>query len=120
MESNELVEIFRKDSQFHLQKNLQTILNCLDQLSDEDIWWRPNPASNAAGNLVLHLAGNVRQRIVSWIGGEQDIRQRDREFTEKGPVSRKKLVTEVKSAVDDACNTIEKLPEETFAHRFNI
>ena len=34
---------------------------CLERLSAEEIWWRPNESSNSIGNLVLHLAGNVRQ-----------------------------------------------------------
>jgi hypothetical protein len=41
----------------------------LQRLSDEDLWWRPNDASNSAGNLVLHLCGNARQWIVSGVGG---------------------------------------------------
>ncbi|MBK9979083.1 MAG: hypothetical protein IPP20_14405 [Gemmatimonadetes bacterium] len=36
-------------------------------LPAERLWFRPDPASNSAGNLVLHLAGNVRQWVVSGI-----------------------------------------------------
>ncbi len=38
---------------------LPKIERCLDRLSDADIWWRPNEASNSIGNLILHLCGNV-------------------------------------------------------------
>ena len=31
------------------------INRCLKQLSEKEIWWRPNRASNSLGNLVLHL-----------------------------------------------------------------
>ena len=52
------------------------IRRCVEGLTDEDIWWRPNPASNSIGNLILHLAGNVRQWVVSGIGGAPDERKR--------------------------------------------
>lgn len=56
------------------------------RLGDGDLWWRPNPASNSVGNLVLHLAGNVRQWIVSGVGDAPDMRDRAAEFAaEEGP-----------------------------------
>jgi hypothetical protein len=61
---------------------LPRIVGCLKTLSPDQIWWRPNEASNSVGNLVLHLAGNVRQWIVSGLGGVEDKRQRDLEFSE--------------------------------------
>lgn len=48
------------------------------------LWWRPNETSNSAGNLVLHLNGNVRQWIVSGVGGAPDARRRDVEFAARG------------------------------------
>lgn len=44
------------------------------------LWWRANDASNSIGNLLLHLTGNVRQWIVSGVGGAPDVRHRDGEF----------------------------------------
>ena len=58
---------------------LPKIERCLEQLGD-DIWWRPNEASNSVGNLLLHLAGNARQWIVAGVGGAQDGRERQTEF----------------------------------------
>jgi uncharacterized damage-inducible protein DinB len=63
---------------------LPKIRRCLETLPEDDIWWRPNPSSNSVGNLVLHLAGNIRQWIVSGVGGGVDIRKRDREFAAAG------------------------------------
>ena len=40
---------------------LMRIKHCLNQLSDEQIWWRAAPSLNSIGNLILHLCGNVRQ-----------------------------------------------------------
>jgi uncharacterized damage-inducible protein DinB len=55
---------------------------CLDKLSGDQIWWRPNEQSNSIGNLLLHLNGNVRQWIVSPLGNVPDNRDRDSEFAE--------------------------------------
>jgi len=63
---------------------LPRIRRCLDMLSEEDIWWRPNAGSNSVGNLVLHLSGNIRQWIASGVGGRPDIRERAREFAADG------------------------------------
>jgi uncharacterized damage-inducible protein DinB len=57
------------------------ILLCLRQLSEADVWWRGNEASNSIGNLVLHLAGNARQWIVAGVGGAPDQRDRPAEFS---------------------------------------
>ncbi len=28
--------------------------DCIESLSEEQVWWRPNEASNSIGNLMLH------------------------------------------------------------------
>src|SRR4026209_2464114 len=48
---------------------LPKIRAAVETLSEADLWWRPNEASNSIGNLMLHLAGNIRQWIVSGVGG---------------------------------------------------
>ncbi len=74
----------------------------MHQLSPEQIWWRPNSPSNSAGNLVLHLEGNVRQWIVSGLGGAADRRERDQEFSQRGPMPRRILLARLRKAVRDA------------------
>lgn len=53
---------------------------CLSRLDENQIWYRPNEASNSVGNLVLHLIGNARQWIVAALGQHEDIRKRQAEF----------------------------------------
>lgn len=53
---------------------------CAAPRTREQLWWRAAGDQNAVGNLLLHLTGNVRQWIVSGVGGAEDIRVRDREF----------------------------------------
>ncbi len=46
---------------------------------------------NSIGNLILHLCGNLRQWIVAGIGGDLDVRQRPKEFSDRGPISKAEL-----------------------------
>lgn len=100
--------------------NLPHIVDCLQQLSEEEIWWRPNPASNSAGNLVLHLCGNVRQWIIAGLGGAEDRRERDREFAERGPIPRQALVTQLRRTVRDACRVMAKLSDDSLSLKYEI
>lgn len=68
------------------------IKNCLGRLTEDQIWWRPNEASNSIGNLVLHLCGNVRQWIISGVGSQEDVRRRSEEFNATGPLPSKTLI----------------------------
>ena len=59
---------------------LPKIQRCVQELSEEDIWWRAHETDNSIGNLLLHLSGNIRQWIISGVGGMPDTRNRAGEF----------------------------------------
>lgn len=75
---------------------------CLDMLNDEQVWHRPNPASNAVGNLVLHLSGNIRQWVIAALGGQADDRRRDAEFAEDGFLTVDALRQHFNATLDEA------------------
>ena len=112
---------FLADSQRLLAKeHMPHIVKCLKQLSDEEIWWRPNAASNSAGNLVLHLCGNARQWIISNLGEKPDLRDRDSEFAERGLLPRKQLVEKLQKTVREASEVLGRLSEATLSRKFTI
>lgn len=115
-----LAKIFCNDARSQFEKYTPRIVRCLQLLSEKEIWWRPNDASNAAGNIVLHLCGNVRQWIISGLGGAPDRRERDKEFSERGPVPRQVLISQLRSTVKQACWTIDSLPSKTLSQEFEI
>jgi uncharacterized damage-inducible protein DinB len=102
------------------QEYLPRIEKCLAQLSEDEIWWRPNPPSNSIGNLVLHLCGNVRQWIISGLGGADDVRERDLEFSEQGPVPREELVAQLRRTVREACRVLSGLSEDSLLRKHSI
>lgn len=96
------------------------IASCLKQLSEEQIWWRPNSASNSVGNLVLHLQGNVRQWIICGLGGQEDRRERDREFAETGPLPRRVLLAGLRKTVKEADQVLASLGKPQLLRRFSV
>lgn len=81
---------------------LPKIKACLEELSSEDIWWRPHLHANSVGHLLLHLEGNLRQWIIAGLGGTPDARRRDEEFApehqREGPLLLEKLSRTVAEA----------------------
>lgn len=96
------------------------IARCLKLLTEEEIWWRPNRASNSAGNLVLHLQGNVRQWIISGLGGQPDRRNRDREFAETGPMARRTLLSGLRKTIKEADEVLANLGQPDLLSTFSI
>jgi uncharacterized damage-inducible protein DinB len=80
---------------------LPKIERCLERLNDEQIWWRANEESNSIGNLLLHLAGNVRQWIISGLGGRPDHRERDKEFAQRESISRESLLEHLRGTLNE-------------------
>ncbi len=117
---NRITQLFLVEARTSFERTLKRIIACLDLLSDEDIWWRPNTASNSAGNLVLHLSGNMRQWIVSGLGGAADVRGRDAEFSERGPIPRRVLVATLSRTVRDANRVVRRLSPESLSCNYRI
>ena len=90
---------------------LPKIKRCISSLNEDEVWWRPNEKSNSVGNLVLHLTGNLKQWVVSGVGGEPDTRKRQLEFEEVGPVATEKLMFRFEQIVQEACEALRNLDE---------
>jgi uncharacterized damage-inducible protein DinB len=104
-------QAFIERSRHYLSSDyLPKIRRCLDRLSDEEIWWRPNDASNSVGNLMLHLAGNIRQWVVSGIGKAPDVRERQTEFDERGGVSGPELLGHLEEVLTEVDGVLADLP----------
>jgi uncharacterized damage-inducible protein DinB len=89
-----------------------TIERSLLKLSDEQIWWRPNEASNSIGNLILHLTGNVRQWIMGGVGRTVVERVRQQEFDERSLIPGSRLLQDLRETLAVADDVIQSLSEE--------
>lgn len=93
---------------------------CLGKLTPEQIWMRGTENQNAVGNLVLHLNGNVRQWILSGVGGVPNARNRDGEFSARGGMEPEALARLLRDSVDRAVALIVALPPARLAERTTI
>ena len=96
------------------------IETCLGKLTPDQIWMRGAENQNAVGNLVLHLNGNVRQWILSGVGGAPNARIRDEEFSARGGPEPEALGALLREAVDGAVTLIRGLPHARLAERTTI
>jgi len=93
---------------------------CVESLTDDQVWWRPNPASNSAGNLMLHLNGNLRQWIVASFNGLEDARNRPAEFNETGSIPASALLTMLGETMQEASDVLSRLTEADLLARYEI
>ena len=84
---------------------------CVESLTDEQVWWRPNAASNSIGNLILHLNGNVRQWLVVSFNRWQDGRNRPTEFAADGGLTASELLARLGATMDEAAQVLTRLTE---------
>ncbi len=107
---------FLRHARFRLREDYWIkIETALDLLDDEQVWRRPNEASNSIGNLVLHLSGNARQWMIAGVGGADDVRDRPREFIERDGISKENLLDLMKSTLDEVDGVMAKLESEVIA-----
>lgn len=93
---------------------------CLEKLNEQQVWARGGDNENTVGNLALHLCGNVRQWIVSGIGGASYARDRDGEFTATGGVSISELRGLLRNTVEEGVGVIRAQTAESLARRIEV
>lgn len=117
---SQLASIFLDAARRRLEQNLRRIRDCAARLKDEQIWARGSEKENAIGNLMLHLAGNVRQWILSGIAGKPDVRVREREFSTRGDIIGQDLIERLTATVGEAAETIVRLEPARLLERITV
>jgi hypothetical protein len=93
---------------------------CVETLTEEQVWWRPNAASNSVGNLVLHLDGNVRQWLVDSFNRTMDVRDRPAEFSAEGGLSAAELLERLSATMGAAEAVLARLTEAELLAPYEI
>ena len=91
---------------------LPKIERAVATLGDEDVWWRPNEASNSVGNLLLHLTGNVSQWLLAGVGGRTYERHRQAEFDAREGTPGRELAARLAAAVREADEVLAGLDRQ--------
>lgn len=101
---------FLAQSRFYLATEYRAKLRAaVEALPAEALWWRANEQSNSVGNLLLHLAGNVREWIVSGVGGAPSVRHRAGEFAARSGHDAQTLMAALDQTLDDADAVLARL-----------
>jgi hypothetical protein len=103
-----------------LEQYWPRLRGCVELLTDEQVWWRPNEASNSIGNLILHLNGNVRQWLVSSFNQLEDKRDRPAEFSERRVIPAVALLEKLGATMHDASEVLARLTEADLLSTFQI
>lgn len=94
------------------KRDLNKLRTEIDSYQDEvNIWKTDKNISNSAGNLCLHLIGNLNHYIGMTLGNSGYIRNRELEFSLKD-ISRTKLIQQIDKTIETVALTLEKLSAE--------
>jgi uncharacterized damage-inducible protein DinB len=101
---------FRQVSADYLGSFLRRIEDSVALLSEEQVWWRPNPATNSVGNHLLHLQGNLSQWVLAGLGGIPYQRHRSHEFAAQGNIGKQELLGGTRDVIQRCQAVIRALP----------
>lgn len=104
---------------------LDIILRDLDRLHKEiagypdeaSLWSCPDGINNSAGNLCLHLVGNLNTFICATLGRSSYVRNRDFEFNGKG-VPRKELLDSIHDLKADIEEASKEIKDKSLLERY--
>ncbi len=103
MNTKHLAELFTRD--------LTTVKEEITSYSSEDaLWVTADGINNSAGNLSLHISGNLQHFFGAVLGGSDYVRDRDFEFS--GKVSRQELLDDLEAAEKSVRETLAAITSE--------
>jgi len=112
MQIDELRIIFTRD--------LQKLATEIESFNEESAIWKIDKSiANSAGNLCLHLVGNLKTYIGATIGGASYIRSRDLEFSAKN-VPRQELLNSVNETIEVVKTALEKVSDNDLRNDFPV
>lgn len=105
-----LIKLFTRDLS-KLQKELRTYK------SQSLLWQTPPDISNSAGNLALHIVGNLNHFIGAVLGNSGYLRQREREFSSKN-VPIESIIKQIEDTKAVIKVTLQGLSESDFQKEY--
>ena len=101
-----------RDLSLLLARELEGIRREIELFSDDVSLWRTLPGvTNSAGNLALHVAGNLQHYVGGVLGGTGYVRNRDAEFGRRSG-SRAEVVAELDAAIKAVRSVLPGLPAD--------
>ncbi len=111
---------FIEQSIRRFEENTPKIEKCLAELTEDELWQRPNPSSNSTGNIILHLCGNITQYVLSSLGDIEDKRERDKEFSSTRVLQKAELMDKLKTTVSAAVKIMRSLNDDEMLQKHSV
>ncbi len=103
-----------------IQRDLQKLKSEIESYKDESNLWRiEKNISNSAGNLCLHLVGNLNTYIGATLGQTGYVRDRDAEFSLKN-IPRKELIQKIEDTISVVNEVLPTLDDDTIQKEYPI
>ncbi|WP_312991354.1 DinB family protein [Chryseobacterium flavum] len=87
--------------------------------NEENIWKTDKNITNSAGNLCLHLVGNLNHFIGTHLGNTGYVRQRDLEFSLKN-IPQAELTAKIEATATMIDSTLSQLSEEDLKKEYPV
>ncbi len=102
------------------ERELNAVIKELNAfVSEENIWKTVPGISNSAGNLCLHLIGNLKHFIGATLANTGYVRNRDLEFSDKN-IARDIVIDELRSTINIINTTLSQLKQEDLNDNFPL
>ena len=102
------------------ERDLKKLKAEIELYADEaDLWEKPGEVPNTAGNLCLHLNGNLQHFFGAILGDTGYVRDRDAEFSTTG-VSREQMLADIDVTLGVVRSTLAKLTDADLAATYPI
>ncbi len=102
------------------KRDLEKLLQEINLYKDEaNLWVTQEGIANSAGNLCLHLIGNLNTYIGAEIGKSGYIRNRELEFSLKN-ISKKELIQKIESTITVVNTALNLLKEEDLEDEYPL
>ncbi len=99
------------DIRLLLERDVDSLIREVERFdTDEQLWQTLPGVSNSAGNLAVHVAGNLQHFIGARLGATGYVRDREREF-ERQSGTRAEVVRELQAARDAVASTFAQFDE---------
>jgi len=96
-----------------LKKEIESYQN------EEAIWKIDKDILNSAGNLSLHLVGNINHFIGSILGNSGYVRNRELEFSLKN-IPKTELILQIEKTIEIVHSSLDQLSEEDLKKEYPI
>ena len=107
-----LVSLFERD--------LDRLKKEIELYSDEKIFWKTEKGiANTAGNLSLHLIGNLSHFIGATLGKNDYVRDREKEFSDKN-IAKSEILLKLAVVRDTVSDVLQNLDEKDLVQTFPI